>query len=122
MEGNKISKICFIIALILIIIILGGLTFGYYKKQTLNISNPIVTMEVENYGTIKLELYPDMAPNAVKNFIQLANTGFYNGLKFHRVIKDFMIQGGDAQGDGTGIIQMELKLKDQIHIQFQENL
>ena len=99
---KKAQNIICIIALILIIVILGGLCYGYYKKQTLNISNPIVTMEVENYGTIKIELYPDQAPETVKNFIKLANNGFYNGLKFHRVVKDFMIQGGDPSGDGTG--------------------
>lgn len=102
MNNKKIANICWIIALILIIIILGGLVFGYYKKQTLNISNPIATMEVENFGTIKIELYPDIAPESVKNFITLANNGFYDGLKFHRVVKDFMIQGGDPNGDGTG--------------------
>ena len=99
---KKTKKIICIIALILIIVILGGLCYGYYKKQTLNISNPIVTMEVENFGTIKIELYPDQAPETVSNFIKLANNGFYNGLKFHRVVKDFMIQGGDPSGDGTG--------------------
>ena len=100
--NKKVQNIICIIALILIIVILGGLCYGYYKKQTLNISNPIVTMEVENYGTIKIELYPDQAPETVSNFIKLANNGFYNGLKFHRVVKDFMIQGGDPSGDGTG--------------------
>ena len=100
--NKKVKNIICIIALILIIVILGGLCYGYYKKQTLNISNPIVTMEVENYGTIKIELYPDQAPETVSNFIKLANNGFYNGLKFHRVVKDFMIQGGDPSGDGTG--------------------
>ena len=99
---KKSSKIIVIIALILIIIMLGGLVFGYYKKQTLNISNPIATIEVENFGTIKLELYPSLAPNTVANFVKLANNGFYNGLTFHRVLKDFMIQGGDPNGDGTG--------------------
>ena len=58
--------------------------FGYYKKQTLNISNPIVTMEVENFGTIKMELYPDQAPEAVANFITLANRGFYDSNWFKR--------------------------------------
>ena len=100
--NKKVKNIICIIALILVIVILGGLCYGYYKKQTLNISNPIVTMEVENYGTIKIELYPDQAPETVSNFIKLANNGFYNGLKFHRVVKDFMIQGGDPSGDGTG--------------------
>ena len=96
------KNIIWIIALILIIVMLGGLCFGYYKKATLKVENPIVTMEVENFGTIKLELYPDLAPETVNNFIKLANNGCYNGLKFHRVVKDFMIQGGDPSGDGTG--------------------
>lgn len=100
--NKKVKNICWGIAIILLIVILGGLVFGIYKKQTLNIANPIVTMEVENYGTIKIELYPDKAPETVSNFIKLANNGFYNGLKFHRVVKDFMIQGGDPSGDGTG--------------------
>lgn len=100
--NKKVKNICWGIAIILLIAILGGLVFGIYKKQTLNIANPIVTMEVENYGTIKIELYPDKAPETVSNFIKLANNGFYNGLKFHRVVKDFMIQGGDPSGDGTG--------------------
>jgi peptidyl-prolyl cis-trans isomerase B (cyclophilin B) len=100
--NKKVKNICWGIAIILLIVILGGLIFEIYKKQTLNITNPIVTMEVENYGTIKIELYPDKAPETVNNFIKLANNGFYNGLKFHRVVKDFMIQGGDPSGDGTG--------------------
>ena len=100
--NKKVKNIICIIALILVIVILGGLCYDYYKKQTSKISNPIVTMEVENYGTIKIELYPDQAPETVSNFIKLANNGFYNGLKFHRVVKDFMIQGGDPSGDGTG--------------------
>ena len=63
---------------------------------------PIATIVVKNMGTIKAELYPEIAPNTVNNFISLANNGFYNGLTFHRVIKDFMIQGGDPNGNGTG--------------------
>lgn len=100
--NKKIKNIFWIIAIILLVILLGGLVFGYYKKASSKIVNPIVTMEVENFGTIKLELYPDQAPETVSNFIKLANNGFYNGLKFHRVVKDFMIQGGDPSGDGTG--------------------
>ncbi|QEH67922.1 peptidylprolyl isomerase [Cellulosilyticum sp. ST5] len=65
-------------------------------------TTPIVTMIVKDYGTVTLELYPDMAPNTVNNFITLANDGFYDGLTFHRIIKDFMIQGGDPDGIGTG--------------------
>ena len=64
--------------------------------------NPIVTMEMENGDIIKIELYPDIAPNTVNNFIYLINKGFYDGLTFHRVIRGFMIQGGDPDGCGTG--------------------
>ena len=78
--NKKVKNICWIIALILIIVILGGLFYGYYKKANNNISNPIITMEVENFGTIKIELYPDQAPETVSNFVKLANNGFYNGL------------------------------------------
>ena len=65
-------------------------------------SNPIFTIEMENGMTMKGELYPDVAPNSVANFIELANSGFYDGVIFHRVIPGFMIQGGDPNGDGTG--------------------
>ena len=64
-------------------------------------SNPIVTFET-NQGTIKAELFPDVAPNTVNNFISLVKSGFYDGLIFHRVIPGFMIQGGDPQGTGMG--------------------
>ena len=65
-------------------------------------SNPIVTIEMENGGVIKAELYPEIAPNTVANFVVLAASGFYDGLIFHRVIPGFMIQGGDPQGTGMG--------------------
>ena len=65
-------------------------------------SNPIVTIEMENGDVIKAELYPEVAPNTVNNFISLINKGFYDGVIFHRVIPGFMIQGGDPQGTGTG--------------------
>lgn len=64
--------------------------------------NPIVTIEMENGDLIKAELYPEVAPNTVNNFISLVKKGFYDGLIFHRVIPGFMIQGGDPQGTGTG--------------------
>lgn len=64
--------------------------------------NPIVTMKIENYGTVKIELYPKIAPNTVKNFISLINEKYYNGLTFHRVVDGFMIQGGDKTGTGSG--------------------
>lgn len=65
-------------------------------------SNPVFTIEMENGGIIKGELYPEIAPNSVNNFISLVNKGFYNGLLFHRVIPGFMIQGGCPDGTGMG--------------------
>ena len=91
---KKAGIVFTIIALVLVVALIGGVVYGYYKKANEQIVNPIVTMEVEGYGTIKLELYPEMAPNTVANFVALANNGFYNGTIFHRVVKDFMIQGG----------------------------
>lgn len=65
-------------------------------------NNPIVTMELENGKVMKIELYPDKAPNTVANFVSLVKKGFYDGLIFHRVIPGFMIQGGDPEGSGMG--------------------
>lgn len=65
-------------------------------------SNPIVTFEINNEKTIKVELYPEVAPNTVNNFLDLVQKGFYDNTIFHRVIKGFMIQGGDPQGTGMG--------------------
>ncbi|MDW7660085.1 MAG: peptidylprolyl isomerase [Bacillota bacterium] len=65
-------------------------------------NNPMVTMTLESGKTIKIELYPEIAPNTVNNFISLVQKGFYNGLIFHRVIKGFMIQGGCPDGTGMG--------------------
>ena len=65
-------------------------------------SNPAVTITMENGDVMKAELYPDKAPNTVNNFISLVSRGFYDGLIFHRVISGFMIQGGDPEGNGTG--------------------
>lgn len=90
-----------------------GLTIGCSKKNELEkeYTNkpinppkelPIATIKVEDYGTIEAELYPHLAPNTVNNFIELANSKFYDGLIFHRIVKDFVIQGGDPEGSGTG--------------------
>ena len=65
-------------------------------------NNPVVTIEMENGGVMKVELYPETAPNTVANFISLVEKGFYNGTIFHRVIPSFMIQGGDPEGTGMG--------------------
>ena len=98
---KNVGKIIWVVALIAIIVLIGVVGYGYYKKYTFTAQNPVATMEVENFGTIKMELYPDQAPETVSNFIALANRGFYDGTTFHRVVKDFMIQTGSKNGDGT---------------------
>lgn len=99
---KKTKNVIWIIAFILVVLLVIGVGYGYYQKATMEVKNPIVTMEVENYGTVKMELYPELAPETVANFVTLANRGFYDGLTFHRIVKDFMIQGGDKAGTGAG--------------------
>ena len=99
---KKGKNIIWIIALILVIILIGAVVYGYYRNATMEVKNPVATMEVENFGTIKIELYPELAPETVANFVTLSNRGFYDGLTFHRIVKDFMIQGGDKEGTGSG--------------------
>lgn len=101
-NSEKIKVIALIIAIAIVIALICILCYGYFKKATYEVKNPIATIEVENFGTMKIELYPEYAPNTVNNFITLANNGFYDGLTFHRIVKDFMVQGGDPKGDGTG--------------------
>ena len=108
---KTVEKIIWVIALIAIVVLIGVVGYGYYQKATYKTQNPLVTMEVENFGTIKMELYPDQAPETVSNFIALANRGFYDGTSFHRVVKDFMIQAGSKNGDGTTGAQIS-DLKD----------
>ena len=96
---SKVILAC--IAIVLVIGVLAYMVYGYVQKETLKVQNPVVTMEVEGYGTVKMELYPEMAPNTVRNFIKLINEEYYNGLTFHRV-EETLIQGGDKAGDGTG--------------------
>ena len=80
------------------------------KKERKNMAqNPIVTITMENGDVIKAELYPEIAPNTVNNFISLINHNFYDGVIFHRVIKGFMLQGGDPDGNGTGGPGYEIK-------------
>lgn len=67
-----------------------------------NIKHPIIQMEMENGGIMVFELYPEFAPETVDNFVALVESGFYDGLKFHRIIKGFMVQSGDPDGNGTG--------------------
>lgn len=118
---NKKWIILMIVIVCIIVLLAGGIIgFSIFNKLKNNKSNdnndasksenPIAIMDVEyidkdgntKTGSIKIELYKDNAPNTVKNFIRLANNGFYNDLTFHRIVKDFMIQGGDQYGNGTG--------------------
>ena len=93
MKKTIIIIVCIILAIA--IILLG---YGYARKMTEEVKNPIVTMEIADYGTIKVELYPDVAPNTVTNFVNLVQDGYYDGLDFHRTIPGFMIQGGQNTG------------------------
>lgn len=102
MKKELVITIIIIIAIILIVLGIGFAGYGIAQKLTRKVENPIATIEIKDYGTIKVELYPSQAPNTVTNFIALANRGFYNELPFHRVIPGFMIQGGDKNKDGTG--------------------
>ncbi len=88
-----------LIIVLLLTALLCTLLCSCKKEETMN---PIITIEMENGGIITAELYPDMAPNTVANFISLASQGFYDGVIFHRVIPGFMIQGGDPEGTGRG--------------------
>ena len=93
------------IALCLILLGTMGCTSGEKnktKEETMHSEYPIATITMKDGGVIKLELYPKIAPESVKNFISLANSKFYDGLIFHRVISGFMIQGGCPKGNGTG--------------------
>ena len=102
MKKDSVIKICVIVAIVIVAILIVFVAVGIIKKYTEKRQNPIATIEVENYGTIKVELYPDQAPSTVANFVKLANNGYYDGTPFHRVIPGFMIQGGDKNGDGKG--------------------
>ena len=117
------KNLIWIVALILIIVLIGVISVGYYKKATMKVENPIATMEVENFGTIKIELYPEIAPQTVSNFITLSNRGFYDGLTFHRIVKDFMIQGGDKEGTGNGSAKLsDLKDDGDNKLKFEEGV
>ena len=79
-----------------------GSSSGNVEDLTFADGDKIAVIEIKDYGTVKAKLFPDIAPIGVENFIQLAEQGYYNGLKIHRVIKDGVIQGGSLNGDGTG--------------------
>ena len=108
----KNKKLTISIIFLLIVVLLGGLLiYGYIQKATYKVKRPIVSMEIEGYGTVKMELYPEMAPNTVKNFINLINQGYYNGLTFTR-IEDNLIQSATkelAEGEVAYSINGEFK-------------
>ena len=96
------KRAVFVAALLLLPLVLAGCGKTAAQEEPMSEQNPVATITMQNGGVIKVELYPDVAPNTVKNFIHLANSGFYDGVIFHRVIEGFMIQGGDPDGAGTG--------------------
>lgn len=104
----KKSKIVWIAVMAIVIVLIAILGYGYYRKATEIVQNPIVTMEVEGFGTVKMELYPDMAPNTVAHIVKKIQEGYYDGLTFHRTIPEFMIQGGDKEGTGKGELDYAL--------------
>jgi len=88
-----------LIAAVLLVALIFALSVSACSSSK---KNPVVTIETSSGAIIKVELYPDKAPNTVNNFISLANSGYYDGVIFHRVIANFMIQGGDPEGTGLG--------------------
>ena len=114
---KKIIPIIVIILVVIIIVIGNMATKKEIKEDLLNINydvttneatlnydtkNPVVAMYIKNYGSIVIELYPDVAPNTVNNFIYLVKSGFYDNNTFHRLVEDFVLQGGDPTGTGVG--------------------
>ena len=114
---KKLIPIIAIILIVLIVVIGNMATKKEVKEDLLNINydvntnettlnydtkNPVVAMYIKNYGSVVIELYPDVAPNTVNNFISLVKSGFYDNNTFHRLVEGFVLQGGDPTGTGTG--------------------
>ena len=97
-----------LLGLLLVVMLIFGMTACNQEQEGQDdvdyslVEKPIVTMVIKDYGTIKMKLYPDKAPQTVFNFIALIEDGYYDGLTFHRIMEGFMVQGGDPKGDGTG--------------------
>lgn len=102
MKKNRISRALVILMSMAMLLVGCGSNKEWGEQVEAPKELPIATIKVKDYGTITAELYPQYAPNTVNNFIALANNGFYDNLTFHRVVKNFVIQGGDPNGDGTG--------------------
>ena len=106
----KKIKILLVFLLTLIVFTACESSKDYDNRQKNLYNDQIkVNMEINNYGTIELELYPNLAPITVNNFVSLVKSGFYDGLTFHRVIDGFMIQGGDPTGTGQGGLDQKIK-------------
>ena len=114
---KKLIPIIAIILIVVIVVIGNMATKKEVKEDLLNINydvntneatlnydtkNPVVAMYIKNYGSVVIELYPDVAPNTVNNFISLVKSGFYDNNTFHRLVEGFVLQGGDPTGTGTG--------------------
>lgn len=104
----------FIPLLLILLLLLTGCTAKDATQDGVITSSSLtgtyyVQIDVKDYGSITAELYADIAPITVENFLNLVDSGFYNGLTFHRIISGFMIQGGDPNGDGTGGAEMKIK-------------
>ena len=101
MRKSRLGKVLIILMTISLMLVSCGVK-EWGEEVAAPKDLPIATIKVKDYGTILAELYPQYAPNTVNNFISLANNGFYDGITFHRIVKDFVIQGGDPDGNGTG--------------------
>lgn len=116
---KSLSTILVVVGIIIIVIIaffaakennyeIDNLNINYEVEgnemnlEQYNTTNPVVAMEIENYGSIVIELYPEVAPNTVNNFISLVQKGFYDNNTFHRLVPGFVLQGGDPEGQGSG--------------------
>lgn len=96
-----------ILALIIVLVGIGFIAYGYYQKRMFKLQNPIVTMEIADYGTVKIELYPEIAPNTVRNFVKLINEGYYNGLTFSTVESNLVRSA--TKGETTVALNGEFK-------------
>ncbi len=99
---KKILCLCLCIFLFAGMCLAGCSEEGYDPDRYDGVALPIATIVIRNFGTITVELYPEIAPDTVSSFVTLANSKFYDGLTFHRVMQEFMIQGGDPKGNGSG--------------------
>lgn len=99
---KKILCLCLCVFLLAGTCLTGCSETDYDPDRYDGVELPIATIVIKNFGTITVELYPEIAPDTVSSFVTLANSKFYDGLTFHRVMQEFMIQGGDPKGNGTG--------------------